>query len=552
MAGMRTATLVAVLVASVAAATGGAQGTPKPSTVDVHLLAINDFHGALESPTGANGRIAGVDAGGVEYLAAQLARLQASEANTIVVSGGDNIGGSPLLSNLSHDEASIEALNDVGLQVSTVGNHELDKGWWELLRIQRGGCHPVDGCQDQTPFAGAAFSYLSANIVLDPKAADPKMLALAHITGTRPRALFPASRVMRVGGVRVGFIGLILTDAPRIISPTSTRGLRFLPEAATANAEARRLRAQGINTIVVLTHDGGEPSGNDLDGCGLSQDFVKIVDAMSTDIDVVASAHTHRAYNCTIGGKLVTSASSNGRVITDISLSIRSSDDRVVAKVAHNIAVTRDVPRDEKETALIARYRPISEKIGQRVVGHITAVLPARPNASGESPMGEVIADAMLEAGARAEGGRAEIAIYNNGGIRADVTPSGGQSPAPVTYAQLFDVEPFADFVMVKSVSGEALLRALEQERVQVSNGFTLTYVPTRPPGQRITAASLNGMPIQLDRMYRLATTDFLWDTMPALAGGADPVTVGTDVDVLVDYFMRHSPLAPPMVGRLH
>ena len=152
-----------------------AQGAPPAATVvDVQILAINDFHGALEPPAGGNGRIGSVAAaGGIEYLASHLARLKATNRNTVIVSAGDNIGGTPLLSSLFHDEGSVEALNIAGLQISAVGNHDLDEGWWELYRMVKGGCHPVDGCQDGTPYDGATFTYLSANITLDPAKADP-------------------------------------------------------------------------------------------------------------------------------------------------------------------------------------------------------------------------------------------------------------------------------------------------------------------------------------------------------------------------------------------
>jgi 5'-nucleotidase len=520
--------------------------------VDVHVLAINDFHGALEPPAGATGRIAGVDAGGIEFLATHLAALKARNAKTVVVSAGDNIGGSPLLSSLSHDEASVEALNAVGLQLSAVGNHELDEGWWELNRIERGGCHPVDGCQDGTPFEGARFPYVAANMFLDPTRADPQVLAREHIQGTQLRRPFPASRVMTVGGVRIGFIGAILQDAPSIISPVSTRGLIFTPEAEAVNEEAARLRRQGIRAIVVLTHDGGTPEGTDINGCEhLSSDFVGVVNRMSADINVVVSGHTHRAYNCTIGAKLVTSAASNGRVITDIALGIRASDDRVVSKSARNVAVTRDVLPNRTETRLLDHYRPVADKIGHRIVGTVDATLSARESESGESPLGSVIADAMLEAATRTSPGDAAVAITNNGGIRADVVASGAHSP--VTFAQLFDVTPFGNIVIVKTVTGEAILQALEQQRVQVSRGFTFTYNPSRPAGQRIDRDSvrLNGEPILATRSYRVATTDFVWNTTSALASATEPVTVGVDVDVLADYFSRHSPVSPPSPGRI-
>jgi 5'-nucleotidase len=547
----RVAGIIAVVLLS-CSTLAGQVASKAAGVINVHVLAVNDFHGALEPPAGATGRIAGVDAGGIEFLATLLAALKAKNAHTVVVSAGDNIGGSPLLSSLSHDEASIEALNAVGLQLSAVGNHELDEGWWELNRIERGGCHPVDGCQDGTPFAGARFPYLAANIFLDPTRADPAVLAREHMQGNQLRRPFPASRVMTVGGVRIGFIGAILQDAPSIISPPSTRGLIFTPEAEAVNKESARLRQLGVRAIVVLTHDGGTPQGADLNGCDhLSSDFVGVVNQMSSDIDVVASGHTHRAYNCTIGTKLVTSAASNGRVITDIALGIRASDDRIVSKSALNVAVTRNVTPDRTETRLLEHYRPVAEKIGHRVVGSVDATLVARDGETGESPLGDVIADAFLEAAMRTPRGEAVLAFTNNGGIRADVVASGVHSP--VTYAQLFDVTPFGNVVMVKTVTGEAILQALEQQRLQVSQGFTFTYNPSRPAGQRVDreSARLNGEPIVATKTYRLATTDFVFNTTSALDSAGDPVTVGTDVDVLANYFSRHSPVNIPSSGRI-
>ena len=144
--------------------------------VNVQILALNDFHGNLQPPSGSSGRViivdnpsptpdVTVDAGGVEYLSTHVAALRATNPNTVFVSAGDMIGASPLLSALFHDEPSVEAFNHMGLDFNAVGNHEFDEGTTELLRMQNGGCHPVDGCQDGTPFDGASFQYLAANVV---------------------------------------------------------------------------------------------------------------------------------------------------------------------------------------------------------------------------------------------------------------------------------------------------------------------------------------------------------------------------------------------------
>ena len=133
--------------------------TAAAKDVDVQLLGLNDFHGHLESTT--PGTIAPdpssprVPAGGAEYLATHIRAKAAENRNTLVVSAGDLIGASPLLSALFHDEPTIEAMNRIGLDLNAVGNHEFDEGAAELKRMQRGGCHPVDGCLDGTGFGGA-------------------------------------------------------------------------------------------------------------------------------------------------------------------------------------------------------------------------------------------------------------------------------------------------------------------------------------------------------------------------------------------------------------
>ena len=534
------------------------------STVDVQILAINDFHGALEPPIGGNGRIDSQDAGGIEYLTTHLARLRDTNPNTLTVAAGDNIGATPLLSSLFHDEASVDALNLAGLQLSALGNHDLDEGWWELYRIQKGGCHPVDGCQDGTPFAGAAFSYLAANVTLDPRTADPKALALAGVQGAEPRPLLPGYIVREVGGVRIGVIGLILQQAAPIIMASSVRGLTFGPEVEAANAAAAELRRQGVRTIVVVMHQGGERMSDDVNACdGISRDLVALVSRMSDDIDVVVSGHSHQVYNCTIDGKIVTSASSNGRVVTDIDLRIHRMDGEVISKSARNVIVTRDVPKDSAQSALLAQYAPAAEKAGGRVVGTLEGSLTRDANQAGESSLGDVLADALLDAAARVPDARADVAFLNPGGIRADLVASSGAKHSPVTYAQLFTALPFGNELIVKSLTGSALLDVLEQQfgaqRVrimQISRGFTYAYDTSRPPGSRVDRRSvlINGAPLDPARTYRVASTNFLWgggDGLTAMASGTDPITVGVDVDVVADYLMRHSPLQIPPRDRL-
>ena len=512
------------------------------------------------------------EAGGIEYLATHLATLKAANPNTIVVSAGDNIGAAPLLSSMFHDEPTIEALGAAGLQVSAVGNHELDEGWSELYRLQKGGCHPVDGCQGGTPFDGARFEFLSANIVLDPLRVDSRALAKSgwKSSNHRPATLFPPSMVKEVDGVKIGFIGLTLEGAPRIVAPAGMKGLSFAPEARTANAVAAGLRRRGVRAIVVLIHQGGKQEGDDPDACqSLSGAIVPIVQSMSEDIDVVVSGHTHRAYNCRIGTKLVTSAESFGRLITDIDLRIDRRTGRVVSKSAHNVVVTRDVVKDAGEAALLDRYRPFAAKIGNRPVGSISTSILRTPNEAGESALGDVVADSMLDAASDPESGKAVVALMNPGGIRADLTresASGSGEASAVTYSDAFNVLPFGNVVIVKTLSGNALRRLLEQQfdnprpgqntMLQVSNGFGYSYSLSQPRGRRVDGASItiNGRNVAPAARYRVAMPDYLWsggDGLAVAKEGSDPTAGNRDVDVFAAYIGKHSPLGPGPRNRL-
>ena len=545
----------------------------RPATlVDVQVLAINDFHGNLEPPSGSNGRIGQTLAGGAEFMAAHMAALKATNPNTVIVSAGDNIGATPLISSFFHDEPSIESLNAAGIQISAVGNHELDEGWWELRRIVTGGCHPTDGCQDSTPYEGARFEFLAANITLDPQKVDPRVLKASGWKGPRgqkPGPLFPASTVRRIGGVKVGFIGLTLEGAPQIIMPSALTGLTFHAEAAAANAEAEALRRQGVRTIVVLIHEGGVPADNDPNGCrDLAGPIVPIVEAMSDDIDVVVSGHTHRSYVCTIAGKLVTSAESYSRLVTDIDLQIDRKTGRVVSKRARNVTATRDVPPQPDQTRLIEHYRPFSARVGGRQVGSLAASLDRRDNAAGETTLGEMVADAMLEASSDPARGGAVLALANPGGVRADLMrrmDAAAGVATPVTYADASAVLPFGNVTVVMTLTGDALVRLLEEQfdrtpgrwtMLQVSRGFSYAFDPSKPAGQRIDRASvtINGRPVLATDRVRVASLDFVWnggDRFTVVKEATDPVTTEEALQQFVAYLGRHSPVSPGPLDRV-
>ena len=562
---------VGLLVAAVPAAVAPDEAKGKrAATVSVQLLSFNDFHGNLEPPAGSTGRIGAVDAGGAEYFATHLAQLRATNPNTIVAGAGDTIGATPLLSALFHDEPTVEALNEAGLEVTSVGNHEFDEGWAELYRMQKGGCHPTDKCQDGTPFTGAKYQYLSANVFLNPKKADKKELTRLGFKPTpkRPYPMLPPYLVKQVGGVKVGFIGMTLEATPEIVTPSGIAPLRFYNEAYMANYWAQNLRKQGVRTIVVLIHEGGFQTGGNENTCvGMSGPIVSLTNLMSNDIDAVVSGHTHNSYNCMIGTKLVTSAASFGRLITDIDLEIDTATGDVVSKRALNRIVTRVVAKDPEESALISRYNQLAAPLANRVIGRISGDITRATNAAGESALGDVIADAQLAATRPAGKGAAVIAFMNPGGIRADLTfgqQSGNEQPGEVTFGESFTVQPFGNSLVTKTMTGDMIKRLLEQQFdnpargqdriLQVSNGFAYTYARANAAGSRVQTMSLGGQPIVATRSYRVTMNSFLatgGDGFAVFNEGTNPLGGDVDTDALEAYFRANSPVAPGARNRI-
>jgi 5'-nucleotidase len=544
---------MALLLVMVGTASGGAGAATSSRLIDVQLLAINDFHGNLDPPAGSSGRIGSIDAGGVEYLATHIAQLEAANPNTLVVSAGDLIGASPLLSALFHDEPSIEAMNLLGLDFNAVGNHEFDEGAAELLRMQNGGCHPTDGCLDGDGFAGADFQFLAANVVRKDNG----------------KTLFPAYKIRSFGGAKLAIIGVVLEGTPSIVTPSGVAGLEFKDEADTVNALIPQLKAKGVNAIAVLIHEGGVQSGTYNDCVGISGAIVDIVNRFDPAVDAVISGHTHQAYNCQLNNMLVTSASSFGRLVTDVNLTIDEATGEVTRMAANNLIVTRDVAKDAGQTSLLAKYRAFAAPIANRVIGSITADLPRTTNPAGESALGDVIADAQLAATAPAGFGGAVAAFMNPGGIRADLTYAGsaaGEGDGNVTYGEAFTVQPFGNSLVTMTLTGTQIDQLLEQQFdnptagqtriLQVSDGVSYTWSASAPTGSKVDPSSImiNGAPVDPNGSYRITVNSFLaegGDNFTVLAQGTNRLGGAVDLDALVDYFAANSPVPPGPQNRI-
>ena len=522
--------------------------------VDLRILAINDFHGNLRPPAGGiriadpddRTRKIAVPAGGAEQMATLVKQLRASARNTIFVAAGDLIGASPLLSAMFHDEPTIESMSMMGLEISSVGNHEFDEGKDELLRMQNGGCHPTDKCQGPHPFRGARFHYLAAGTI-------------EKSTG---KTVFPPYEIREFGGIPVAFIGLTLKGTPDIVSPVSVAGLEFSDEADTVNALVPELKARGVEAIVVLIHEGGFPAGDYNECPGISGPIVDIVKKFDHAVDVVISGHTHQAYVCKIDGRLVTSGDKYGTIVTTIDLELDPATRDVISARADNIIVRTGVyASDPEQTALLESYDKFAAPIANRRAGSVTETLSRTPNDAGESPLGDIIADAQLAATSADTNGGAVIAFTNPGGIRTDVPK---KADGAVTYADIFASQPFRNQLVTLTLTGMQIKNMLEQQWLdpkrprilQVSKGFNYTWDDAKPYGERVMAdrMSLNGQRIDPAMNYRVTVNNYLavgGDGFTALKQGTAQRFGVYDADALNGYFQANSPIAPSPAGRI-
>ncbi len=543
--------ILALAILMALAATSLAQ-TAAP--VDLRILAINDFHGYLRpSPAGITitdpedkTKKVTVAAGGAEHMATLVGQLRDGHRNTIFVAAGDLIGASPFLSAMFHDEPTIEALSMMGLALASVGNHEFDEGKDELLRMQNGGCHPVDKCQGPHPFTGAKFRYLAASTI-------------EKRTG---KPVLPAYEIRAFDGIPVAFIGLTLKGTPGLVSPVGVADLEFRDEAETVNALIPELKARGVEAIVVLIHEGGLPTGDYNECPDISGPIVDIVKKFDKAVDVVVTGHTHRAYVCEIDGRLVTSADKYGTLVTAIDLKLDPvTRDVISAKADNTIVRTATLAKNAEQTALIEAYDRLAAPIANRPAGSVTETLSRGPNTAGESPLGDIIADAQLAATSASSNGGAVIAFTNPGGVRTDIAR---KEDGAVTYADLFASQPFRNQLVTITLTGKQIKDMLEQQWrdpkrpriLQVSKGFSYAWDSTKPDGERVIAERmmLNGQTIDPAASYRVTVNNFLsvgGDGFTVLTLGTAPQTGIYDIDALNAYFGANSPVGPTVVDRI-
>jgi len=579
----------AVVAAALAATPASA------ATVTARVIAFNDFHGNLQSPGKFN---LVTSTGGADYLAAYIASLKAANPNNIVVHAGDMVGASPLISAFFHDEGAIETMNQLGVDIASVGNHEFDAGSAELLRKQNGGVcfggasgwtlgqnsceggNPVNPVPDVgTVFQGAKFRYLSANVIV-------------QSTG---KPLFPAYAIREFDDVRVAFIGMTLKDTPTIVLPSGVAGLQFNDEADTVNALIPQLKRRGVHAIVVVVHQGGAQGAapNFINDCsapaGVGQaPITSIVSRLSEGVDMVISGHSHQAYNCMFpnaAGRMipVTQASAFGRVLTSIDLQLDRESGKVLSITPVNQLVDRtdttldlNAPNVVKIQQIVAGYGNLVSGLTSQVVAQITADVPTAPNLKTcEKVGGDMIADGQLQATAPAAQGGAQIAFINAGGVRGSgfsFAAHGGN----VTFGDAFTLQPFGNSLVTLTLTAADLKTALEQQfsgclgqtlgtnRVMdPSASFAYSWDASKACGSKVQSAALvdaqgavtdqivqAGVVLNPTRSYRINVNNFL-------AGGGDGFSTflkatsqlggAQDIDSLIAYLANFNAPKPAL-----
>ncbi|GLZ32520.1 bifunctional metallophosphatase/5'-nucleotidase [Lentzea sp. NBRC 105346] len=562
-----TAAAAAAVTLTGPAQAQGVDSTRGQGTVDVRLIGINDLHGNIEPPSGSSGRVilpdgTTVDAGGAAYNATHIKKLQGEVRNSVLVGQGDLIGASPLTSALFHDEPTMEILNDFGLQTTAAGNHEFDEGYQELLRMQRGGCHPKDGCQFRDEYEGANFPILGANVTL----------------AKNGRPALPPFWVEIRGGVPIGFIGMPLKDVPILVDPNGIKELQFGDEIAAANKYANLLDAIGVKSIVLLVHQGDQVATNqggpnacnvvpDTPGQTLNPGTI-IAKKVSPKIDAVFSGHSHQHYNCVVNDpagnpRPFIEGLAFGRELSVVDLKIdrRTRDVVRSATKAENKIVTRDVAPDPEIQAVIDLAKSKAAPIANRRIGGITADIVRAQNPAGESPLGDLIADSQVAATAT---NGAVIALMNPGGVRADLTfasSPAGEGNGVVTYGEAFTVQPFGNILQTVTLTGAQLKNVLEQQWnasrtfiLQPSSALKYAWSQAAPIGSKISNITINGTPVDPAANYRVTINSFLQgggDGFSEFTKGTNVTGGGIDLDGFSAYLEAHPNQAPPVLDRI-
>lgn len=516
--------------------------------VDVTIVGTNDFHGRL---------LPGFDIPGAAEYAGAVDAIRTENPNTVFAAAGDLIGATTFESFINHDKPTIDVMNEMGLDVSAVGNHELDQGYDDLVNRVMAPYDPTTN-----PYGGAEWQYISANID-EPEGAD----------------LIPETYTQDVGGVTVGFVGAVTEALPSLVSPSGIEGLTVQDIVSSTNQAADQLVADGADVVVLLVHEGAPNTDCATMDDDPSSAWGSIVTGVDANVDAIISGHTHLAYNCTLpvpggGTRPVVSAGQYGSNLNrlDFTVDDTTGDVSGVNQTLLDLNEAEYTP-DPAVQAIVDDAVDAAEGPGSVELGKISAAFNrARrvddgafgENRGGESTLGNEVAEVQRWATSEPAQGSAQIAFMNPGGLRTDMDDTDGDGfPEVVTYKEAAVVQPFANTLVNMTMTGTQIRDLLEQQwqpegasrpflRLGVSDGFKYEYDGNAAEGQHIGRMWLHGKRIKPADTYSVTANSFLAD-------GGDNFTVfedatnksdtgKIDLEAMVDYmaeFASDQPLAP-------
>jgi 2',3'-cyclic-nucleotide 2'-phosphodiesterase (5'-nucleotidase family)/predicted AlkP superfamily phosphohydrolase/phosphomutase len=482
------------------------------------LLGINDVHGNITG-TGLSytDPYTGVkdSAGGIATLATYLKQARRTEKNTVTIEAGDMVGASPPESGLLRDQPTLDALNKMGIDVGTLGNHEFDRGVTEMLRQVNGGQSTVD---PSITFAGANYPVVDANVISDKTGAP----------------LLPPYVVKKVGGVKVGFIGATTITTPSIVTTGGTTGVHFVDEATAINKYVTSLQKKGVHSFVAVIHEGGTQTAYPV---GPVNDRINdIANALDPAVKVVISGHSHTVVDTRVKHALVIQASSYTRAFDDVHLLLNHKAGTIAAawgsvQPAWNSTPPASTDPDASSVKPDAAVQKIvdaavtkTNPITQRVINHASSDIPSQreggATTAGESPAGDLIADAQRDYTG------AQLAFVNTGSVRA------GLLAGDVTYGDLFTMQPFQDdYVDTFSLTGKQVWDLLNQQLATGTGGIMqiaglhFSYTGTQGSGA-ITGVWLGAAGDNSQPIANTTSTSYTATANSFMVGGGDGFTV--------------------------
>ncbi|MFD7078142.1 ExeM/NucH family extracellular endonuclease [Nocardioides sp. NPDC059952] len=525
--------------------------------VDVQVLATNDFHGRIQ----ANGAEAGA-----ALLSGAVKQMREENPNTVFAAAGDLIGASTFESFIQHDKPTIDALNEAGLEVSAVGNHEFDAGYDDLINRVMASYDAEDN-----PEGGAEWAYIGANVTLK-STGDPAV---------------PATWIKEMSGVKVGFVGAVTEELPSLVSPAGIADLEVGDIVESTNTYADELKAEGADVVVMLVHEGA-PSINcaAMDNPGTT--WGDIVTGVNANVDAIVSGHTHLAYDCSfpvaewadraVTERPVVSAGQYGTNLNRLVYTVDPTSGEVEGLSTSLVALASGGFQPDAATAKIVTDAVAkADVLGAEVLGQIEAPLNraklangTTENRGGESTLGNTVAEVQRWATSAPESGEAQIAFMNPGGLRADMAGTAAGEARDITYKQAALVQPFANTLVNMDLTGAQIKTVLEQQwqrdaagavpsrpflRLGVSDGFTYTYTQADDPAHpgttlgTVTGMWLDGSPLDPEETYSVTVNSFLasgGDNFRELANGAGKRDTGKiDLSAMVDYLADQTAEGP-------